>query len=68
MLETMSQVKGAYSMVIMTEDSLLAFRDPHGFRPLCLGRLHSGYVLTRRPARWTWSKRNIQGSPSPGRF
>jgi amidophosphoribosyltransferase len=46
MLETMSQVKGAYSMVIMTEDSLLAFRDPHGFRPLCLGRLHSGYVLT----------------------
>jgi amidophosphoribosyltransferase len=46
MLETMSQVKGAYSMVIMTEDSLLAFRDPHGFRPLCLGRLNSGYVLT----------------------
>jgi amidophosphoribosyltransferase len=46
MLESMSQVKGAYSMVIMTEDSLLAFRDPHGFRPLCLGRLNSGYVLT----------------------
>ena len=46
MLETMSQVKGAYSMVIMTEDSLMAFRDPHGFRPLCLGRLNSGYVLT----------------------
>jgi amidophosphoribosyltransferase len=45
MLETMSQVKGAYSMVIMTEDSLLALRDPHGFRPLCLGRLNSGYVL-----------------------
>ena len=46
MLDTMNQIKGAYSMVIMTEDSLLAFRDPHGFRPLCLGRLNSGYVLT----------------------
>jgi amidophosphoribosyltransferase len=46
MLETMSQVKGAYSMVIMTEDSILALRDPHGFRPLCLGRLNSGYVLS----------------------
>ena len=46
MLETMSQVKGAYSMVIMTEDTLIALRDPHGFRPLCLGRLNSGYVLT----------------------
>jgi amidophosphoribosyltransferase len=46
MLDTMSQVKGAYSMVIMTEDTLIAMRDPHGFRPLCLGRLNSGYVVT----------------------
>jgi amidophosphoribosyltransferase len=46
LLETMNQVKGAYSMVIMTQDSLIAMRDPHGFRPLCLGRLNSGYVVT----------------------
>jgi len=46
MVETMNQVKGAYSMVIMTQDSLIALRDPHGFRPLCLGRLDSGYVIT----------------------
>jgi amidophosphoribosyltransferase len=46
MLETMKQVKGAYSMVIMTQDTLIAMRDPHGFRPLCLGRLGSGYVIT----------------------
>jgi amidophosphoribosyltransferase len=45
-LETMKQVKGAYSMVIMTQDTLIAMRDPHGFRPLCLGRLGSGYVIT----------------------
>ena len=45
MLYTMKQVRGAYSMMIMTEDTLIAARDPHGFRPLCLGRLGSGYVI-----------------------
>jgi len=43
--EIMARVRGAYSMVIMTEDSLVAMRDIHGFRPLCLGRLNSGYVI-----------------------
>jgi amidophosphoribosyltransferase len=46
MTETMAQVKGAYSMVIMTEDTLIAARDPNGFRPLCIGRLDSGYVIS----------------------
>lgn len=46
MSETMNRIKGAYSMVIMTEDALIAVRDPHGFRPLCLGRIDSGYVVS----------------------
>ncbi len=41
----MLQVKGAYSLVLMTEDSLVAMRDPNGFRPLSLGRLNSSYVI-----------------------
>jgi amidophosphoribosyltransferase len=45
MLDTIDRVRGAYSMVVMTEDTLVAVRDPHGFRPLCLGRLNSGYVV-----------------------
>lgn len=45
MISTMERVKGAYSMVIMTNDTLIAVRDPNGFRPLCLGRLNSGYVV-----------------------
>ena len=45
MHQTMDRIKGAYSIVIMTEDTLIAVRDPHGFRPLCLGRLNSGYVI-----------------------
>jgi len=44
-LKTMKRVKGAYSLVIMTEDSLIAVRDPNGFRPLCLGKINSGYVI-----------------------
>jgi amidophosphoribosyltransferase len=44
--ETFSKVKGAYSMVLMTLDQLVAIRDPGGFRPLCLGRLSNGsYIL-----------------------
>ena len=45
MVSVMHRIKGAYSMVIMTEDTVIAVRDPNGFRPLCLGRLHSGYVI-----------------------
>jgi amidophosphoribosyltransferase len=45
MIETMAQLKGAYSMVIMSEDTIIAVRDPNGFRPLCLGRLNGGYIL-----------------------
>jgi amidophosphoribosyltransferase len=35
-------LKGAYSILLMTEDTLVAVRDPGGFRPLCLGKLNNG--------------------------
>ena len=43
-------VEGAYSLVLLDDDCLYGVRDPHGFRPLCLGRLGSeekpeGWVL-----------------------
>ncbi|MFZ5650411.1 MAG: amidophosphoribosyltransferase [Bacillota bacterium] len=41
----MIDVKGAYSFLIITENSLIAVRDPYGFRPLSLGRLGDGYVV-----------------------
>ena len=44
-LQTIAQLRGAYSIVVMTEDAIIAFKDPNGFRPLCLGRLNSGYVI-----------------------
>src|SRR6185437_1095970 len=39
LIESISQVSGAYSFVLLTKDRLIAARDPHGFRPLSLGRL-----------------------------
>ncbi|MDZ7373261.1 MAG: amidophosphoribosyltransferase [candidate division KSB1 bacterium] len=44
-LDAFTQVRGAYSMVMMTPKQLLAIRDPHGFRPLNLGRRMGTYVL-----------------------
>ncbi len=36
---TMEKIEGAYSLVLMTHDKLLAVRDPKGYRPLCYGRI-----------------------------
>ncbi len=46
LIEAARQVRGAYSMVVLTRDAVLAIRDPHGFRPLCIGRLGDGYVVS----------------------
>jgi amidophosphoribosyltransferase len=44
-IEALSQVRGAYSLVLLTESCLIAVRDPHGFRPLVLGKLHGATIL-----------------------
>ena len=41
----MRRLRGAYSMVGLTRDSLLAVRDPLGVRPLCIGKLNGGWVF-----------------------
>jgi amidophosphoribosyltransferase len=41
----MMQADGAYSLVILTRDALFGVRDPHGFRPLCLGSTQDGWVI-----------------------
>jgi len=44
-IDALSQVRGAFSVVLLTDDGIIAVRDPHGFRPLCLGRLRDSYVV-----------------------
>lgn len=48
--KTMSLVRGAYSLVVMTEDTLVAVRDPNGFRPLIMGRRGEDYIFASENA------------------
>ncbi|MBL9104333.1 MAG: amidophosphoribosyltransferase [Myxococcales bacterium] len=41
LIDALGKVRGAYSLVLTTADKLIAVRDPHGFRPLVLGRLRT---------------------------
>ena len=45
-VDALSQVRGAYSLVFLTEDRIIAARDPSGFRPLVLGRVGDAVVVT----------------------
>ncbi len=45
LMKCMIDIKGAYSLLVMTEDKLIGVRDPHGVRPLCIGKLDDGYVI-----------------------
>ena len=44
-IESLAQVRGAFSLVMATVDRIVAARDPHGFRPLALGRLGDAVVV-----------------------
>jgi amidophosphoribosyltransferase len=43
--DALSQVEGAYSLVLLTRDEIYAIRDPRGFRPLSLGRIDGAWVV-----------------------
>ncbi|MDP8254050.1 MAG: amidophosphoribosyltransferase [Candidatus Kaelpia aquatica] len=42
----LAKLDGAYSLVLMIDDILIGARDPHGFRPLCLGKIDGAYTLS----------------------
>ncbi len=45
LLRMLQIIKGAYTLVILKPDVLIGVRDPHGWRPLCLGRLDGAHIL-----------------------
>lgn len=45
LISALQQLQGAYCLLLMTENSLIAARDPRGFQPLCLGRMGDSYVV-----------------------
>lgn len=50
--DALGQLKGAYSLLCLTPHSMIAVRDPMGFRPLCLGQLpgRGAYVVSSEPS------------------
>lgn len=43
--KTMIDIKGAYALIVLAEDKLVGMRDPHGVRPLCIGKLGDYFCL-----------------------
>jgi len=66
--EALSQVSGAYSLVIMSEHELLGIRDPHGFRPLSLGRLGDAWVLASETCAFDLIDATFVRDLEPGEF
>jgi amidophosphoribosyltransferase len=44
-VDALSQVRGAYSLVLLTDHALIAVRDPQGFRPLVIGKLNDAMIV-----------------------
>jgi amidophosphoribosyltransferase len=47
--DALRQTKGAFSLMVLTPNEMIAVRDPWGFRPLALGRLKGAYVFASEP-------------------
>lgn len=65
--KAMEQIKGAYSLAIMTQDKMLAVRDPLGMRPLCIGKTGDGsYVVSSESCALTAIKAQFVRDVEPG--
>lgn len=62
----MAKVRGAYSLIIMTTDKLIAVRDPHGFRPLSLGTMGNGRVISSETCAFDFVGARFERDVEPG--
>ena len=67
-LEMMRRVRGAYSLVFMTRDTVVAVRDPNGVRPLCLGKMTdgSGWVVASETCALSVAGAKFEREVAPG--
>ncbi len=64
--DALRQVEGAFSIVVLTRDRVIAVRDPRGFRPLCLGRLDDGVVFASETCAFDLIGATYHGEVEPG--
>ena len=65
-IEALRKIEGAYSLLIMTDDNIIAARDPHGFRPLALGKLDNAFVVASETCAFDINKINYVRDILPG--
>jgi amidophosphoribosyltransferase len=64
--KAMTRLEGAYSVVALTEGKLVGFRDPHGIRPLALGRVGADWVLASETCAFDLIGANFERDVRPG--
>lgn len=65
-LDALARVRGAYSLVFLTHNYLIAARDPQGFRPLWLGKIGDAYVVASETCAFDIMQAEIVREVSPG--
>ena len=45
LIDTISAIKGSFALIIAVQNKLIGIRDPHGIRPLCMGKLEDGSIV-----------------------
>jgi amidophosphoribosyltransferase len=62
----MTELEGAYSAVVMTPETLVAMRDPRGFKPLCLGKFPGGWAVASESCALDVIGAELLGPVAPG--
>ncbi len=65
-VEALKKVRGAYSLLILTEGGLIAVRDPWGVRPLCMGKLNGAPVFASESCAFDLIGANWEREVDPG--
>lgn len=68
LVDALSRVEGAYSLVFLMRDRLIAVRDPHGFRPLSLGKLDGAMVVASETCAFDLIGARFVRDVAPGEF
>lgn len=66
LMVALSEVRGAYSLLLMTSDALIAARDPHGFRPLVRGRVADAVCFGSETCAFDLLEAEVEGELAPG--
>ena len=65
--EAVNQIKGAFAILLMTDNKIIAVRDPYGFRPLVLGKMETAGALLPNPVLLTWLVQSWYAMLSPAK-